>query len=563
MNADSHIRLGVKSDPIEYRYSFDWLFRIMAEEGVDALQVGSIFEMYQLEDGYFSGLRKRAEAYGIRIESLFTAHRELGGFFLCDPYWERVARRNYERYIEVGALLGARHVGSNPGAVLRDCMEDKVEGTACYLRNMKELMHYAHARGIACLTMEPMSCLAEPPTLPEEIKAMAEELAEYHAAHGGTVPVRYCADTSHGYADAQKRVVHTPLAQFEATLPWLGEFHVKNTDGIFGSTFGFTAAERERGIVDLAAVRDLLAARRDVIPEQDLVAYLEIGGPKTGRDYSDGCLEEALRSSLAHMKEVFCPDSPVKAAPLPVEIGPAPAQLTAGRVQIAPSLMCCDLCHFEDSVRALERAGADLLHIDLMDAHFTPNMPLGLEILKQLRPRTALPFDAHLMVNLNDFFVRQMAEIGAQMVSIHVESSVHLDRSLGLIRDLGMKAGAALNPATPLRALEYVIGRLDFVLLMTVNPGFAGQALVPSGLAKIAACRKFLDERGGEKIPIEVDGNVSFAHIPRMVAAGADILVAGTSSVFHAGASPGVNMAKTRAAIEEGLAGRVPHSGQG
>ncbi len=548
MNHPLAIHLGVKTDPIEYRYSFDWLFRILADEGIDRVQLGSFAEVYHLEDDYFRRLRDTAASHGMRFESLFTAHRELGGFFIGDPAWERVARRNYERYIEVGALLGAARVGSNPGAVLRDRMAEKAERIACYVGHMKELLAYAHEKGIACLTIEPMSCLAEPPTTPEEIASMAEELVAHHAANPGTAAIGYCADTSHGLADAQGKVVHDPMALFEATFPWLVEFHIKNTDAQFNSTFGFSQAERRRGIVDLAAVRDLLHRRAEVLPQPELTAYLEIGGPKLGRDYSDAELETQLRDSLRHVKTVFAE------TPQPSQATPPVPELSS-RVALAPSLMCCDLCHFEESVRELEALDMEWLHIDIMDAHFTPNMPLGLEILRQLRPKTALPFDAHLMVNKNDFFIRQMAEIGAEQVSIHVESCMHLDRSLALIRDLGMRAGAALNPATPLSVLDYVLDRLDFVLLMTVNPGFAGQVLVPSGLRKIADCRAYLKGHDLD-IPIEVDGNVSFENIPPMVEAGADILVAGTSSVFHKDNSLAANTAAARRAAAEGFARR-------
>jgi hypothetical protein len=192
---------GVKSDPIEYRYSYEWLFRLMAEEGAPCLQLGSFFELYRLPDKWFLELREQAERYGIAIRSAFTAHRELGGFFRDEPGWESVARRSYERLIEVAALVGARHVGSNPGAVLRDQMHLKPQGIARYLRHMKELMHFAHARGIERLTIEPMSCLAEPPTLPEEIRDMAEELSAFHRDHPDTADFGYCADVSHGYAD--------------------------------------------------------------------------------------------------------------------------------------------------------------------------------------------------------------------------------------------------------------------------------------------------------------------------------------------------------------------------
>jgi ribulose-phosphate 3-epimerase len=210
--------------------------------------------------------------------------------------------------------------------------------------------------------------------------------------------------------------------------------------------------------------------------------------------------------------------------------------------------MCADLCNLERSVRELESLPVDLLHMDIMDGHFTPNMPLGLETLRQLRPRTKLPFDLHLMVENNDFFIQQAAEIGAQYVSFHVESAVHADRSLGLIRDLGMKAGVALNPATPISALTYLIDRLDFVLLMTVNPGFAGQKLVPGAMRKIRDCRAFLDKHDCT-IPIEVDGNVSFENIPQMVKSGARILVAGSSSLYSTAGSLAENFAAIRKCI--------------
>ena len=543
--------LGVKTDPIEYRYSYEWLFRILAEEEVRHIQLGSFFELYQLEDDYFLKLRRLAEEFGLSISSMFTAHRELGGFFAGDPAWEKVARSNYERYIEVGALLGAKHVGSNPGAALRDQMGRKAEGIECYLKHMKELLHFAHEKGVACLTIEPMSCHAEPPTLPEEIQYMAETLSAYHAENSDTAAIGYCADIAHGLADKSGTVLFDHTQLFEATFPWLVECHIKNTDAEFNSTFGFAEEDRARGIVDLAAVRDALHAATN-LPGDTVTAYLEIGGPKLGRDYSDPQLEEQLRASLRYVKEVFGAEASV------ISNQPdKPIELTTpgSKVRISPSLMCCDLCHFEESVRKLEALDMSLLHIDIMDAHFTPNMPLGLEIFKQLRKKTGLPFDAHLMVDRNEFFVEQMAEIGVQMVSVHVEECDHLDRVLSRIRDLGMQAGAALNPATPLSALEYVLDRLDFVVIMTVNPGFAGQALVPSGIRKIAECRAFLDSHGRD-IPIEVDGNVSFENIPKMVAAGADILVAGTSSIFHKDATMIENTLKTRQLITEGLAGR-------
>ncbi len=225
-------------------------------------------------------------------------------------------------------------------------------------------------------------------------------------------------------------------------------------------------------------------------------------------------------------------------------------------IQLAPSMMCANVWRMADELHELTAAQVDLLHFDLMDAHFVPNMPLGLGIIEHLRPHTRLPFDAHLMVENNDFFVDKLVQIGVEQISVHAESAIHLDRTLALIHSYGIKAGVALNPATPLAALTYVVEQLDFVVIMTVNPGFAGQQMVPAALRKIADCRAFLD-RHKPVCPIEVDGNVSFANIPAMVAAGADILVGGTSSIFHGSGSIQQNVARTRQVIAEGLAQRA------
>jgi ribulose-phosphate 3-epimerase len=234
------------------------------------------------------------------------------------------------------------------------------------------------------------------------------------------------------------------------------------------------------------------------------------------------------------------------------------------RVLLAPSIMCADMGHVAEEIRRLEEAGCDWLHFDLMDAHFVPNMPVGLVLLEDVRKLTSLPFDVHLMVDNNDFFIERLAPMGVDWISVQVESAVHLDRTLQLIRSTGARAGAALNPATPLRALDYVHEHLDYVLVMTVNPGYAGQKLVPSAFRKITDARDYL-HRHGLDVPIEVDGNVSFEHIPRMVAAGADILVAGTSSVFHRDGSRRENTLRTRECIRRGLemrqSGPVPETG--
>lgn len=549
------LNLGVKTDPIEYRYSFPWLFRLLAEEGIQLVQLGTWFELYQLPDEFFVNLRREAEDHGIRIASMFTAHRELGGFFRTEVGFEQVARRNFERLIEVGALLGAISVGSNPGAVLRDQMGTKSDGVSCYVRHMKELMHLAHEKGVSWLTIEPMSCLAEPPTLPAEVADMGRELTEYHRQNASsTAAIGYCADIAHGYIDQQDQVGYDHIQLFEATYPWLYEVHLKNTDSRFNSTFGFGPAEREKGIVDVPHFRELLKKNADQLPVQEMTGYLEIGGPKLGRDYSDHQLEEQLRSSLRYLKEAFLGETEaasVVRTTLPV----SESATLRNPVEIAPSMMCVDPLNFESALRQVEGLGVDMLHMDIMDGHFVPNMPMGLAVLERLQDATQLPLDVHLMVSNNDFFVQQLANLRVSQISVHLESALHLDRTLSHIRDLGIKAGIAINPGTPLSAIDYVLERIDYVLVMTVNPGYAGQKMTPASLRKIADCHELLLARGFD-LPIQVDGNVSFENIPGMVAAGATNLVAGTSSIFHKSASMSENKRRMLEAIELGLVAR-------
>ncbi len=229
-------------------------------------------------------------------------------------------------------------------------------------------------------------------------------------------------------------------------------------------------------------------------------------------------------------------------------------------VAISPSIMCADQSRLEDEVRSLESAGVEMIHFDIMDGHFVPNLPLGLGVLNDLRPRTKLPFDVHLMVEDNDFFVGLVAPLGVERIAVHAESTVHLDRTLASIQEKGIKAGVALNPHTVPNVLGYVLDRLDYVLIMSVNPGFAGQKLVPSSIRKIADCRLFLDgqrKSGMPRIPIAVDGNVSFENIPDMVAAGADVLIGGTVSFYARGASGQENARRMREAIARGLERRT------
>jgi len=224
-------------------------------------------------------------------------------------------------------------------------------------------------------------------------------------------------------------------------------------------------------------------------------------------------------------------------------------------VAVSASLICSDLCNLETSVRELEEAKVDFLHIDLIDAHFSPSMPMGIEIVQQLRKKTNLPFDVHLMVHNNEFFIAEMAKLGVQRLCFHYESALHVDRLLNTIKSFNIEAGIALLPTTPLSVLDYCLDRIDYVLLMLINPGFAGHAdesQVPYAERRIRDCEKYLRDRGAN-IPIEIDGRVSFDGIPALVAAGAGILVGGTSCLFHKSARVGENMKKTREAISMGL----------
>lgn len=300
------LALGVKSDPITYRYSFDWLFTLMEEEGVKYLQLGTFFELYFLPDRYFLELREKAEKRGIVINSVFSAYRELGGFLSLDPVQEEVAFRNYLRLMEVARILGASSCGACMGAIPRDKLENRTERVENYLRRAKELMHWAHDLGIECLTLEPMSCYAEPPCSGEEVRHIGSVLDTYHRENPtSTSAFGFCADVSHGWANEKEEVLVDNLTYFTASFPYLWEFHFKNTDRIFHETFGFEPENLSRGIVDARRIRSLILANQTLIPRKHLVGYLELPGPKLGRDYSDIRLERMLRESLRYLKRAF------------------------------------------------------------------------------------------------------------------------------------------------------------------------------------------------------------------------------------------------------------------
>lgn len=196
-------------------------------------------------------------------------------------------------------------------------------------------------------------------------------------------------------------------------------------------------------------------------------------------------------------------------------------------LKISPSILSADFSRLGEEIKAIEKAGADYIHLDVMDGSFVPNITIGNEVVKNLRKNTALPFDVHLMINNPDNHIKAFADAGSDIITIHAEASIHLDRSVDLIKSFGKKAGVSIVPSTHEDALDYVLEKLDLVLVMTVNPGFGGQKFLSSQLRKIENIRKKID-RLGKKIELEVDGGINNETIKLVTAAGADVVVSGS-----------------------------------
>ena len=206
--------------------------------------------------------------------------------------------------------------------------------------------------------------------------------------------------------------------------------------------------------------------------------------------------------------------------------------MNARTIDIAPSILSADFSRLNDEIDAVKRGGATILHVDVMDGHFVPNLTVGLPVVKSIARATDLPIDAHLMISEPGRYAQQFVEAGAGMVSVHVEADAHLHRTLGSIRAAGAQAGVVINPATPIESLAEALPYVDYVLVMSVNPGFGGQKFIPTSIDKLRRLRRMIDDRQLD-IRIEIDGGVDLENIAAVVSAGAEIIVAG-SAIFGA-----------------------------
>ncbi len=218
--------------------------------------------------------------------------------------------------------------------------------------------------------------------------------------------------------------------------------------------------------------------------------------------------------------------------------------------KLAPSILSADFARLGEQIKEAEAAGADYLHVDVMDGHFVPNLTIGPVVVAWLRPLTKLPFDVHLMIESPERYIPDFANAGADIITVHQETCVHLHRTVQQIKGFNKKAGVALNPSTPVATLEEILPYIDLVLILSVNPGFGGQAFIATSMQKIAAMRKMIDARGlAAQIEIEVDGGINPEIAPRVVAAGANVLVAG-SAVFNKKERVAQTMERLRASVK-------------
>jgi ribulose-phosphate 3-epimerase len=228
--------------------------------------------------------------------------------------------------------------------------------------------------------------------------------------------------------------------------------------------------------------------------------------------------------------------------------------MSYARIEIAPSILASDFSKLGDQVRAVEQGGADVIHFDVMDGHFVPNISIGIPVLESLRKATRLPLDVHLMIEHPEEYIQEFIQAGANRVIVHQEATVHLDRALAMIREHGAQAGAAINPATPVSQLEEILDRVDTVLVMSVNPGFGGQKFIPGSIEKIRQLNHSRARYNGG-FRIQVDGGVDLENIAEMAIAGANTFVAGTS-IFHK-PDPAAATRQIRKVATESLSQRV------